>query len=621
MKNFKFIFLISILLLFPAYSYPAALGFLRISLIDGDVQIKTEDTEEWVPASINMPLKDGDRIWVPEGGRTELQIGDGTSLRLDQKSALDILTIEKDSFQFYLTEGYVYANFRGLRDSLLQIDTPLSSVRSYDRSVFRIDISEDGYTNTSVYRGSVYAENRDGKTTIDEGNTLSLREGTYAELAPLGPPDEWEQWNSERDRKLAERRPASRYLPDELQPYSADFEGNGRWVNIREYGYVWTPTVAVSAGWAPYRTGRWVWMGGDYVWVSYEPWGWVPYHYGRWAFVDSVGWCWVPPVRGAVYWGPGFVGWVQTPTYVSWVPLAPGEIYYGHGYYGPHSVNITNINITHIDVTRVVYRNVHVRNGVTIVHHDTFVTGKHVDVKVRENPFLREKISIGRPNIKPERATFIPVLKEIPLTKRPPELIREIKVREIKEKRPLVKTKEASVLRPGSPPKEMTLKTKEGKPVERKLEREKVLRPTERKVERLKEPKPLEKEVEKPKELKPVERGLEKPKEYRPTEKGVERPREFKPVEKGVEKPKEFKATEKGVERPRELSLPEKGVEKPKEFKPREIEKPKEKPVERGLEKARERKPVEKETEKVKERRKIEKEVEKTKEHKPAEKE
>jgi hypothetical protein len=116
--------------------------------------------------------------------------------------------------------------------------------------------------------------------------------------------------------------------------------------------------------------------------------------------------------------GPGFVGWVQTPTYVSWVPLAPGEIYYGHGYYGPHSVNITNVNITNIQVTKVVYKNVHIRNAVTVVHHDTFVTGKHVEVKVRENPFLRERISIGRPNIKPEKTTFMPVIKEIPQVKR-----------------------------------------------------------------------------------------------------------------------------------------------------------------------------------------------------------
>jgi len=253
------------------------------------------------------------RYGFPRGGRTELQLRGGSFLRLDENSALEILTVEKDSFQFYLAEGRSYVNFRGLRGTLLQIDTPDASIRAYDRSNFRIETIQDGYTDISVYRGVVYAESREGRTSVDGGKTLSLREGTYAELSPLGPPDEWERWNRRRDRRFAERRPPSRYLPDELQAYSGDFEENGRWVQVREYGYVWTPKV-VAIGWAPYRIGRWVWIGGDYVWVSYEPWGWVPYHYGRWAFISAIGWCWVPPARGAVYWGPGFVGWVRTPT-------------------------------------------------------------------------------------------------------------------------------------------------------------------------------------------------------------------------------------------------------------------------------------------------------------------
>jgi hypothetical protein len=591
MKILKYMLVISILLLLPAYSYPSTLGSIRLSLIEGDVQIRTEDTEgEWVPASINMPIEDGDRIWVPEGGKTELQLRDGTLLRLDENTSLEILTVEKDTYQFYLTEGRSYANFRGLEGSFLQIDTSVSSIRAYDKSNFRIDVTRDGYTDISVYRGYVNAENRDGSTRVDAGRTLSLREETYAELSPLGPPDNWERWNRERDRRYAERRPPSRYLPDELQAYSSDFEGNGRWVNVREYGYVWTPTVVVSAGWAPYRVGRWVWMGGDYVWVSYEPWGWVPYHYGRWAFVTSIGWCWVPPVRGAIFWGPGFVGWVSTPTYVSWVPLAPGEIYYGHGHYGPHSVNITQVNITHIDVHKVVYKNVHVHNGVTVVHHDTFVKGKYVDFKVKENPFLREKISLGRPDIKPEKATLMPVVKEIPQTKKPPELIREIKVRELKERRPLVREKEASVLKPDAPPKEMRLKIKEGKPVEREFEK-------------IRGRKSAEKGVEKPGEIKPPEKRAGKPE---PEGKVEEKTREIKPSEKGtVEKPKEYKPPERGSERFRESRPPEKGIEKPrdigkksegsKEIKPSErgtekIQKGVEKlgPIEKGIEKPRE---------------------------------
>ena len=657
MKILKFVVLAFMLFYFPAYASGSTPGSLRISVIEGDVQVRTEDTGEWVPASINMPLFDGDRIWVPEGGRTELQLRDGTFFRLDENSALEILTIDRDSFQFYLTEGRSYANFRGLKGSLLQIDTPVSSIRVYERSNFRIETTQDGYTDISVYRGLVYAENRDGRTSVDGGKTLSLREGTDAELSPLGPPDEWERWNRERDRRFAERRPPSRYLPDELQLYSSDFEENGRWVQVREYGYVWTPTVVVSVGWAPYRIGRWVWIGGDYVWVSYEPWGWAPYHYGRWAFIPTVGWCWVPPARGAVYWGPGFVGWVRTPTHVSWVPLAPREIYYGHGYYGPHSVNVTQVNITHIDVHKIVYKNVHVHNAVTVVHHDTFVKGKHVEVKARENPFLKEKISLGRPDIKPEKATVMPVIKEIPQTKRPPAPIREIKVRELKEKRPLVREKEASVLKPESPPRKMPVKPtektrverpKEMRPTEKGTEKPREFKPSERGIEKTKpaekgieKPGPVEKGGEKPKEFKPAERAVEKPKEVKPPEKGVERLREPRPPEKGAEKPKEFKPAEKGVEKskeskpaegaakPREIRPAEKGaekpgsvergVEKPKEFKPAEraVERPKEvKPPEKGVERVREFRPPEKGVEKS---APIEKRIDTPKEFKPAE--
>jgi hypothetical protein len=609
MKILKYMALVSIFLLLPVYGYTQPLGSLRFSLVEGDVQVMTEDAGEWVPASINMPLVDGDRIWVPEGGRAELHLRDGTFLRLDENSSLDILAVENDSFQFYLAEGRSYTNFRGLKGSLFQIDTPVSSIRVYDRSKFRIDVALDGYTDISVYRGYVYAENRDGRTRVDAGKTLSISDGTYPELSPLPPPDEWERWNKERDRRLVGRRPPSRYLPDELQSYSSDFEENGRWVSTSDYGYVWTPTVIVSVGWAPYRIGRWVWIRGDYVWVSYEPWGWVPYHYGRWAFIASIGWCWVPPPRGAVYWGPGYVGWVYTPTYVSWVPLAPREIYYGYGYYGPHSVNITQINITHIDIHKVVYKNVHVHNAVTVIHHDTFVKGKQVEVKVRENLFLKEKISIGRPDIKPEKATFMPIVKDIPQAKRPPEPIREIRMKGLKEKRPLVREKESSVFRPGSPSKEMQLKVREGKPPEKgepgkpagikkpereKIEKPKVIRPSGRGPEIIKESRPPERGVEK----RPVEKEVEKPKEFKPAPRGTEPPKESKPVERGIEKPREMTPPERAVEKTAPAG---KGIEKPREGRPPggQVEKQGErKQLERKDQRQREPKEIEKEKEK-----------------------
>ncbi len=456
MKSLKIVLCALIFSLIPAYSYSAVLGDLRVSYLDGDVQVKTADTSDWVPASINMPLMDGDSVWVPDGGRAGIQLRDGTFVRLNENSSLEILAAGSDSVQFYLSLGHAYVNFRGRQGALFQMDTPVSSTRAYERAKFRVDVAEDGFTDVAVFSGAVSTEGKDGRSRVTSGNILSLGPDTYAELAPLGPADDWERWNREMDGRI-ERRYSSRYLPAELNAYSYDFDDNGRWVNTVDYGYVWTPTV-VSVGWAPYRLGRWTWIRGDYVWVSYDPWGWAPYHYGRWAFVGSFGWCWVPPARGAVYWGPGYVGWVNTPTYVSWVPLAPGEIYYGHGYYGPHSVNITNVNISTIHVTNV-YKNAYVNNGVTIVHHDTFVSGRHVDVSVRENPFLVQKVNIGRPDIAPTRASFMPVSKSIPVSKEPPHAVRQIQVNKLMESRPLVKNPNQSVFRPGAPARQMSVTT------------------------------------------------------------------------------------------------------------------------------------------------------------------
>ena len=355
-KVFGWMSIAGALLLFPPDSEAGPLGAMRVNLVQGDVQVKIADTGEWVPASVNMPLVEGDELWVPEGSRAALQTTRGDYVRLDEGTALQILRMDLDSYQFHLTEGRVYVLNRAPNRSVLQFDTPDASIRAFGNARFRIDIP-GGETDVSVFRGSVQTENGDGTTTVRAGNMLAVGADGYAELSPVPPPDDWQRWNAQRDRIVLARGKSYGYLPEELRAYSSDFEENGRWVNVPEYGTVWTPTVVVTADWAPYRHGRWVWRGGDYVWVGYEPWGWAPYHYGRWAFAANVGWLWVPPARGDVYWAPGYVGWVRTGDHVAWVPLAPRETYYGYGNHGRYSTNITNVNVNQVRVTNV-YRNV-----------------------------------------------------------------------------------------------------------------------------------------------------------------------------------------------------------------------------------------------------------------------
>jgi hypothetical protein len=434
------------LVLFPALTFADDLGLVRLSLIDGDVQALVKDTTDWTAAVINLPLSEGDRLWVSDDSKAELQIEGGVYVRGDGNTALDILTINHDAAQFYLDQGHIYINNRRGGIGTVQVDTPLSSIRSYDNSIVMIDVSEiDGATDVSVLKGDVYAESRAGSTRVSAGNTLTIESENVAGIAPIGSPDEWERWNVDRDRRMTAWGESSRYLPDELHEYSSDFDDNGRWDYSADYGYVWAPT-AVPAGWAPYSYGSWIWIRGSYVWIDYDPWGWVPCHYGRWIFIIGRGWCWVPPPAGAVYWGPGYVGWTVTPTYVAWVPLAPGEVYYGYGYYGPGSVNITTVNVNTVFVNRT-YVNARFSNSVTVVQRKTFGTGRHERMQLKENPFLAagkqrgQNRGIAPPKVRPQ----------LPIVLVPREEHEEMRQRVPARERQRTETPAARPLTPAAP--------------------------------------------------------------------------------------------------------------------------------------------------------------------------
>ena len=454
MNILKSVMFAAMVLFAPVHAFSSNLGYMRINHIEGDVQVKTPETEDWGFAYKNGPLAEGDQVWTPRGSRAELQLNNGSYIRLDEGSALQILSMDRDSTQFYLSQGRAYISFDAPSGSVIQFDTPDASVRAFNRGNFRVDISEQ-YTDVAVYKGFVKTENSTGITRINAGEMLSIGQNTNGEIAQLGPADEWEDWNNQRNHRIMARRDGSaRYLPAELSSFSADLDENGRWVQVPEYGYVWSPTVASGSDWAPYHSGRWIWRGGDYVWVGNEPWGWAPYHYGRWAFVASFGWCWVPPVAGDVYWSPGYVGWVRTPEYVAWVPLAPGEMYYGRGNFGRHSVNITNVNITQVNVTNV-YRNVQINKGVTVVNRNSFNTASPTMVNINRNIiqqkiFVKNNVSIGAPQIKPTRGSYLVSTRPVPPGKLPPQPVRNIRVGELKQSRPLIREPERSVLNPGA---------------------------------------------------------------------------------------------------------------------------------------------------------------------------
>ena len=407
------------LLSFPiitCFSAESELGGGRISLVQGQVLIQAKDAEEWADASVNFPIADGDRIMTKRDGNVELNLKNGTYVRIGEESQLDIIALSFDRGKAFnhlnQLEGKIYVNHRPITEepSSLYIDLPYGVLSSYVPSRFRIDLTPSE-AKISVLEGSVEFK-RDGRPIpLTQGKTLIAREGGYAEVAQLYGRDEWDRWNESRDNELFQRRYAQKYLPPELEPYGYEMEGNGRWIYTPDYQYVWVPTVVI--GWAPFQYGYWAWRRGIYCWVPYEPWGWVPFHYGRWVHTNNYGWAWVPPFRHAVIWNSGAVAWHIGSTHVSWVPLAPGEIFYGYGDYGPLSVNILRANI---NIQKNVYINAKVKDAVVTVQRDSFFRRNPVRITQVENPFLNPvKVSgppVEKPVILDGKRTPAPPIKE-----------------------------------------------------------------------------------------------------------------------------------------------------------------------------------------------------------------
>ena len=379
-------------------------GVARVSLINGDVSVRRGDSGDWVAAALNAPLMSEDRVVTGPNSRAEVQFDQANFLRVGADAEVRMAQIEDRRYQAQIARGTV--TFRVLRDydSQVEVDTPSVSVRPTKKGIYRITVGEAGESEITVRTGDVDIYTARGSERLTSGRTMLVR-GTAADpefqvVAALAS-DQWDRWNESRDREL-ERSDSYRYVGSGVYGVE-DLDANGDWVNIEEYGYCWRPRV-VSAGWAPYQNGRWVWEDWyGWTWVSYDPWGWAPYHYGRWTN-HAGSWYWYPGgMGGRHYWSPALVAFFGFGGghlsvglgNVGWVPLAPHEQFHpwwGRSYYGGNTYVNNRVNITNVNVTTI-YSNARVRNGVTAVGAGDFSRGRFK----QHNARFRRSATRGEP--------------------------------------------------------------------------------------------------------------------------------------------------------------------------------------------------------------------------------
>ena len=267
----------------------------RISFLSGSVSFSRGDEPDyWQAADRNVPMTWGDRIYTGRSSKMELQVHGGDFVRLGPRTDFAALNLTDDTKQFSLRSGVASIRIRRLSNyEVFEIDTPNAAV-TFDRpGAYRLDVDEQGFTRVSVRSGSATVAAGGGEIALNAGEEMDIDgidEPRY-DIVDLAGPDSWDRWVSLRDDRRNRTR-SYRYVNADIVG-AEDLDDYGRWDQVPNYGWAWSPT-SVSADWAPYRSGHWIWQDPwGWTWVSTEAWGWAPYHYGRWTRVSSR-WYWVP---------------------------------------------------------------------------------------------------------------------------------------------------------------------------------------------------------------------------------------------------------------------------------------------------------------------------------------
>src|SRR5437870_4120624 len=74
-------------------------GVARISLMNGEVTTQRGDSGDWVAATVNAPVVNGDRVAAAANSRAEIQLDYANILRLSEKSEVQVAELDNNRIQ------------------------------------------------------------------------------------------------------------------------------------------------------------------------------------------------------------------------------------------------------------------------------------------------------------------------------------------------------------------------------------------------------------------------------------------------------------------------------------------------------------------------------------------
>ncbi|SPF44601.1 conserved exported hypothetical protein [Candidatus Sulfotelmatobacter kueseliae] len=296
------------LLALPAVADSQA-RIVRLSDVQGTVQIDKNTGLGFENAFLNLPITQGTELKTLGNGRAEVEFEDGSTLRLAphsnvQFSTLGLSDAGKHLSVINLVEGMAYVDWLGKSGDEFSLNFSREKISLDHAAHFRVDTSTE-VANLAVFKGDVEVEGPAGKIMVSKNKTATFDaanddKSTLANNIEETPLDSW-------DKEAVAYH--DQYAKNNSSPYgygAADMGYYGAYSNVPGYGMMWQPYFT-GVGWDPFMDGAWSWYPGyGYMFASAYPWGWMPYQYGNWMFVPGFGWMWQPG---------GWGNWLGVPRY------------------------------------------------------------------------------------------------------------------------------------------------------------------------------------------------------------------------------------------------------------------------------------------------------------------
>ena len=301
------------LLALPALADSQA-RIVRLSDVQGSVQIDKNTGMGFENAFLNLPITQGAQVRTHDRGRAEIEFEDGSTLRITPNTTVEFSTLGlSDSGKrlsvINLVEGLAYVNWLGKSGDEFSLNFSREKIVLDKAAHFRVETSPAS-AKMAVFKGNVDVEGPAGKVMVEKKKTATFDAAdddkyTLANSVAEAPLDSWDKEASAYH---------DQYAKNNSSPYGygmSDLNYYGAYSNVAGYGMMWQPYFT-GIGWDPFMNGAWSWYPGyGYMFASAYPWGWMPYRYGSWMFIPSFGWMWQPG---------GWNSWLTVPRYAGTVP-------------------------------------------------------------------------------------------------------------------------------------------------------------------------------------------------------------------------------------------------------------------------------------------------------------